>query len=471
MGRDRYGIVDGELLRGLVRFGAPLSVGMGLHAVFNVVDMVVVGNLPEGAQALGVIALCDLLAMLATVVATGVCNAAVAMVARRIGEGDRDGAIRACWQSLTVLLAAAGVFALVALLFSGPIVTVMGAKGWVQGEADRYLQVIMGGSVTAFLLLHTTSVTRAAGHSYTPTLLLFGAYVLNLVLSVLLVYGPGEAPALFAWGPGLAEAMGIPRLGVEGAAWGTVIARGVVALPALLLLAGDFYTLKLSSFLPTRAELGRISGIAWPSVAQYGVRVLAILALLAVVAHLFTTEHDTSALSAMGVCIRLDTIGLFLGMGWGSAAATFVGQNMGAGQFGRATRAGWYAGAINAALLLAVGAAYMLFAEQVAGLFTPDADVIRVCRLYLLAVGPSYAFVGLAVALSTALAGAGDTMVSFRIDALVLFGLQTPLLLLLAGGLSLPLLSCFVVVGACNVVAAGLYVFAFSRGRWTGRRV
>lgn len=471
MARDKYGIVDGELLRGLVRFGAPLSVGMGLHAVFNVVDMVVVGNLPEGAQALGVIALCDLLAMLATVVATGVCNAAVAMVARRVGEGDRAGAVKACWQSLTVLLVAAALFAMVALLLSGPIVATMGAKGWVQGEADRYLRVIMGGSVTAFLLLHATSVTRAAGHSYTPTLLLFGANVLNLVLSVLLVYGPGEAPALFAWGPVLAETLGIPRLGVVGAAWGTVIARGVVALPAFYLLARDFYTFKLSSFLPTRDELGRIFGIAWPSVAQYGVRVLAILCLLAVVAHLFTTENDPSALSAMGVCIRLDTIGLFMGMGWGSAAATFVGQNLGAGQFKRAAAAGWYAAAINGALLLLVGLAYMLFARQVTGLFTPDGAVVETSRMYLLAVGPSYLFVGLAVALSTALAGAGDTMVSFRIDALVLFGLQTPLLLVLAGAFSLPLLACFVVVSACNCVAAGLYAFAFTRGRWTGRRV
>jgi len=469
---QRYEILDGRLLRGVARFGLPLSVGMALHSLFNVVDMVIVGHLAEGGRALGVLALADLLSMLATVVAMGMSNAAVAVISRKVGEGDRQRATEACWRSLTLLAGIGIMLGLAAVLLARPVIVAMGAQGWLRDEATQYLRVIMGGTVTAFVLVHATSALRAAGHSYTPTLLLFGANSLNLLLAVLFVYGPDRsAPALLSWGPPVAEALGIPRMGVVGAAWATVVARGVACVPAVLLLGRDFSLPRLRTALPNAMESRQLASIAWPSSAQYAVRVAGSLVLLSVVGHAFTSAEDSSALSAMGVCVRLDTIALFIALGWGSAAATFVGQNLGAGQFERATRSGWYAAFISAGALLAIGVLFMVFSGQVTGLFTPDETVGPVSQRYLLIVGPSYAALGLAAALSCALAGAGETLVSLRIDAAVLFGFQTPLLLLLAGLFGLPLAGCFALVSAANFVSAGLYAFAFSRGRWQHRRV
>lgn len=468
---DRYGILNGRILTGLVRFGVPLSFGMGLHAMFNVVDMAVVGNLPDGARALGVIALCDLLAMVGTIVGTGIGNAAAAVIARKVGEGNQKRAGEACWGSLGLLVAAGVVLAAFALLFSGPIVSVMGAKGWLYVQAVDYLKVILGGSVTIFALLHVTSALRAAGHSATPTLLVFGANLLNLVLSVLLVYGPTDAPRMFSWGPPLAELLGLPHMGVLGAAWGTVIARGLVAIPGFLLLLRDFPRPRIADFLPRGMEARQLLTIGWPSTAQYGVRVGAILVLLGVIAHRFTSETDVSVLSAMGVCVRLDTIGLFMALGWGSAAATFVGQNLGAGNYDRARKAGWLAAGICGVLLAFLGAAYVALAGVIVPLFTPDESVLEWCRLYLWVVAPVYAFVGVAAALSTALSGAGETMASLRIDSLVLLGFQTPVLLLLAGVFEASLLTCFVLVAVAHVSTAVLYVYAFSRGKWRRRKV
>ena len=467
---DRYNILEGNLGVGLLRFGVPLSAGMALHAMFNVVDIAVVGNLPEGARALGVIALCDLLAMIGTVVSTGVGNAAAAIISRRLGAGDSSRAAQACWGSLCVLLAAGVFFGAVALMWSGDILWVMGAKGWLHGQATKYLEVILGGVVTIFALLHVTSALRAAGHSATPTMLVFGANVLNLILSVVLVYGPGEAPKIFAWGPPIARFFSAPHLGIMGAAWGTVIARGLVVLPGLVLVARDFSWPSLSSLVPDWKEVKQLWDIGWPSTAQYAVRIAGILVLLAVIGHWYTTEDDQSALSAMGICIRLDTIGLFMALGWGSAAATFVGHNLGAGNYCRARRAGWLAARICGVKLALVGIAYLLFADDLVPLFTDGDAVKEWCLSYLGFVAPVYGLVGVGAALSTALTGAGETMASFRIDSLVILGLQTPLLLLVAL-LGAPLQVCFAAVAVGHLLTSGLYVYAFSRGRWRKRAV
>jgi len=260
-------------------------------------------------------------------------------------------------------------------------------------------------------------------------------------------------------------------MGVVGAAWATVLARGLVAIPAILLLGRDFRVKHARQIVPNKLDTMQLLSIGWPSSAQYAVRVAGILVLLAIVGHVFTTGTDSTAMSAMGVCIRLDTIGLFLALGWGSAAATFVGQNLGAGHLRRASKAGWMTALIAAGNLLLLGVLFIWFAEEVTGLFTPESSVAEVCARYLLIVGPSYAALGLAAALSSALAGAGETAASLRIDSVALFGFQTPLLLLLVVLLRMPLETCFVLASLANFLSAWLYAYAFSRGRWQSRRM
>src|SRR5690349_12037331 len=167
-----------------------------------------------------------------------------------------------------------------------------------------------------------------------------------------MIYGPGDAPAVFAWGPPIARAFGIPRLELMGAAWATLIARVVALVPALLTLVWRFDLFRLATRPALDARLLRsIVSLGWPSSTQLVVRISAMLLVHSLVARTFTTDTDQTATTALGIVFRLETMAFFVGLGWGSAAQTFVGVNLGARNFARAKRAGYYAALYNAAMM------------------------------------------------------------------------------------------------------------------------
>ena len=226
LGRQRT--LEGSLAANLFRFGSPLAIGMGLQVTFNLVDAYLVSRLggSESGAALGAIGICDQIAAIGSIISYGLSTASATVTSHRFGAGDFLGARRVAWQS-TLLVAALGlVFAIFGLLGAGWLMhDVVGAQGLVAELGTQYLRVIVGGNITIFLLLHLTTLARALGSSKTPVALILFSNALNLVLAVLLVYGPGSAPGPFYWGPPLARALSIPRLGLVGAAWATVLAR------------------------------------------------------------------------------------------------------------------------------------------------------------------------------------------------------------------------------------------------------
>ena len=239
---------------------------------------------------------------------------------------------------------------------------VVGAKGQVAELGTGYLRVILGGSFSIFFLLQVTAIQRALGSSKTPVAMLLLSNVLNLFLAVLLVYGPGDAPPVFSWGPPIARVLHLPRMQVIGAAWATIIARTVTLCPLWwLVISGS-----ACSSAGARGGLDRrtvldIYRIAWPSSTQLVIRILAMLAVHALVARAFTTETDQTATTALGIVFRLETMALFVGLGWGSAAQTFVGQNLGARQEERAVRSGWLAAFYNVCAMALLMFAYRDF--------------------------------------------------------------------------------------------------------------
>ena len=210
----------------LFKFGMPLVVAMGLQAAFNLVDMVIVGRLPEGPDALSALVICDFVAMIATIFGNGISNASVAIIARRDAEGDFEAVSLTTAQSLSFTLIISIAFGVIGIVFADVMTgDIMGAKGDVHAYATEYMQVIVGGSFSILMLLQLVAILRAVGDAKTPMFLLVGSNILNLFLSVAMVYGPDHAPDPFGWGPPLAEFLGIERGGVVGAAWSTVISR------------------------------------------------------------------------------------------------------------------------------------------------------------------------------------------------------------------------------------------------------
>ena len=463
-------LIQGPLALEVGRFGTPIALGMGLQTVFNLVDAYVIGRLEPSVAgpALGAIGICDQLAALGTIVSYGLTVATTALMSRRHGEGDRRGVEEVAWQSLYIVLALSVVFGAAGILGASTLVHgVIGAKGMVATLGTTYLRVMMGGSFSIFLLLHLTSVARALGSSKTPVALLVGANVLNLVLAVLMVYGPGDAPGVFAWGPPVARLLGIPRLELLGAAWATLIARLVVLGPAVWLLIRRFGLFRPSARpAPDRELMRRIIRLGWPSSTQLVVRISAMLLVHSLVARTFTTEADQAATTALGIVFRLETMAFFVGLGWGSAAQTFIGVNLGAKNPARAKRAGYYAAAYNAVMMGLLALFYLRHGASLVAWFDHEPAVVRMALTYFRWVGLSYLGLGVGIVLGAAMQGAGATRRVLVLDASVVLLLQLPasLLVTLHPGARFEDLC---VVVACTYVAFALvHGASYHRGKF-----
>jgi putative MATE family efflux protein len=424
-------ILSGPLALEIARFGVPLALGMGLQTSFNLVDAYIISGLggQKASAALGAIGVADLIGALGTILSYGLSIATGAIISRKQGEGDMVGVRQTAWQSVLLLIfvsalvSGAGIFGA-----EGLMVGLAGAKGEVARVGTEFLRVMMGGSFTIFLLLHLITIQRALGSSKTPIVLLVVANVANLVLAVLFVYGPGTAPDAFAWGPPLAAALGIPRMELVGAAWATVLARCFALIPIFYIAFRRFGLFSAQDRArPNLTHMRRIWDIGWPTSSQLVVRVLAIFVVVAVAQRLYTTADDQAMSTALGLVLRLETMALYVGLGWGSAAQTFVGQNLGAVQRARAKQSGWYATLYNAIMMAVFAATCLAWGREFVSLFDSTPSVVEISMQYLNVVAPGYVGLGIGIVLGSAIQGAGATRQSLRLDTLVIVGLQVPL--------------------------------------------
>lgn len=471
MAADRESrILSGPLVLEIGRFGTPLAVGMALQTTFNLVDAYLIAHLPadEVGAAVGAIGICDQVAALGTIISYGVSTAAGAILSQRKGAGDQAGIQRAAWQSMIIIAGLSLLLGLVGGLGAGFIVRdLIGAKGDVATVATSYLRVTTAGSFSIFFLLQLTNVQRALGSSKTPVALLVGGNVFNVFLALLLIFGPGPEPGFLGWAGAIARALHIPRMGMVGAAWASIIARCLVLVPNVIILARRFDVFPpKGKRAPDWKELRRIASVAWPSSAQFFLRISAMLVVNSLVARFFTTQDDQTATTAMGLVFRLDTMALFVAMGWGTAAQTFVGQNLGAQNKARATRSGWitmtYDGVTNLVLIAIVFA----YGEAILRVFDDDVAPVSIALSYLHVVAPSYVALGAGIVLGNAMAGAGATRTTFAIDAAVILLLQIPLCLVVVGVMHGTLKSLFECVAVVNVASAAAYCVIYARGSW-----
>lgn len=446
---------------------------MGLQTAFNLIDAFVISRLGEGiaGPALGAVGICDQLAALGTIVSYGLSTATATLISRQVGAGDHDAVKELAWQSLILIAALSLLFGLGGVFGANFLLrTLVGAKGEVANQGVPYLRVMLGGSFTIFLLMHLTSVQRALGSSKTPVGLLIASNALNFLLAVVLVYGPGDAPTLLSWGRPIARLLHIPRMGLMGAAWATLIARAAALVPLMAILMRRFDLFRRSSRLAAhkRAILS-IVRLGWPSSAQLVVRILAMLVTHSLVARAFTTPTDQSATTALGIVFRLETMALFVGLGWGSAAQTFVGQNLGAHNPERARRSGWYAALYNSAMMAALAFAYSFYGRRIVGFFDSDPEVLRPALSYFKWVGASYIGLGIGIVLGSAIQGAGATLRALVLDTLVIAGFQLPTSVLFVLSDGATYVGVWQIVAVTYFLFALVYVVSYRRGRfWQG---
>jgi len=470
--RRRRRMLEGNLAVAVARFGAPLVVGMALHTMFNLVDMFMISRLENASESLAALGICDMIAAVATIISTGISTATVARISRAVGARDLRGIRRATWQSLWLVSAFSLGFGVLGLAGSEAIIRVlMQAKGETAALAVPYLRIMLGGCYSIFLLLQITAILRALGNAKSAAFLLIFGNALNIILNIFLVYGDGHRPSFFAFAAPLAHALHVPRMGIVGAAWATLIGRTVPVVLGAWMLARRkggprFHPIYLR---PLGPELRAILKVGWPSSAQFVARILSILVFLSLVNANFTSVGDPSALTAYSICLRLETMALFIGMGWGAAASSFVGANLGAGQRMRAKNAGWIAAFYNVLLMLGLAAFYLVHGDILVGFFDNAPSVIAIGREYLKIVSLSYLFLGLGVVLSQAMTGAGATLSSLVIDTIILFGFVVPSAIFVAETLDGSRTLLWTIIALGNVASAVAFAAWYMRGSFLGK--
>lgn len=465
-------LLEGPLAWEVLKFGAPLALGMAAQVTFNLVDAYLIARLPpdRAGPAIGAVGICDQIAAMGTIISYGLSTATAAIISRRNGARDLDGLRKCGWQSLLLTLGLSVVFGLVGVIFARPIITgLVGAKGEVATMAIDYLRVIVGGSFSIFFLLQLTSIMRALGSSKTPVAILVLGNVLNLLLAILLVYGQGERPAVFAWSLPLAKLVHAPRMELVGAAWATIIARSIALVPAFVYLAskrGNHILKPRPEWRrPDRRELGAIWQIGWPSSTQFVIRMGGFVATTALIAHGFTTDTDQTATTAYGLVFRVETMALFVSMGWGSAAQTFTGTCLGAGKPRRGGWAGWWAAAYDAGAMAILAYVMALWSTPVLRFFASDHEVIAIGREYLASVGPSYITYGAAIVLGNAFSGAGATRTTLRLDLVVVGAIQIPLCILAVKLFPGQRTQLWAAIATANAISAVVVGVAYARSK------
>ncbi|MBN2449633.1 MAG: MATE family efflux transporter [Lentisphaeria bacterium] len=444
-------LVEGGLTAGLLRLAGPMFVSALLQNVQSLIDLFWVGRL--GSPAVAALAMSGTVLMLLFPMVMGVSSGTVALVSRAVGAGRDDDASDAAGQSLLLALGFGLATGVAGFFLAGWLCRLLGAGPVVAELGRSYLRISFAGSFSVFLLFVGNSTLQGAGRPLLPMCVMALANLLNMALDPLFIFG------LF----------GLPRLEVRGAALATVLSQMLAAAVVLGALAGGridglHVTARRWRFHPHLAW--RLLRIGIPSSGQILSRSLMSMVLMRIVA-----STGMVAVAAYGIGLRFHMIILMPAFTLGNAAATMVGQNLGAGQPARARRAAWQAVAMDEVVMVAAALLLALAARPLIAFFDSTPEVVETGAAYLLTVSPFYVFTGVAIVLGRALMGAGDTVGPMVCTVLCLWGLQVPLALLLAPTMDPPTQGVWWAIAAA-AAAHGLVVTAwFETGRWKSKAV
>jgi putative MATE family efflux protein len=436
--------------RAVVLLSVPMVLEMLMESVFAVADIFFVGRL--GADAVATVGITESLMTIVYAVAMGLSIGATATVSRRIGEKDGDGAARAAVQSILVGVLAGVVVGAVAIATAPALLRTMGASPEVVRTGANFTRVMVGASGSVLLLFLINAIFRAAGDAAIAMRVLWFANAVNIVLGPCLIFGIGP----------------FPEMGVTGAAVGTAVGRtsGVVYQLYRITRGDSRIVLRREHFGfngRVMASILRMSGVG---VFQNFIATASWLGLVRIL-----TGFGSVAVAGNTIGIRIIMFALLPSFGVSNAAATLVGQNLGARRPDRAEAAVWRAGLYNTFCLGAIGLIFLLFAPQLIGIFTNDPEVIPYGVRCLRIVAAGFLFYGYGMVLTQAFNGAGDTRTPTLIYLVCLWMLELPLAWVLAYPLGFGPTGVFIAVSAAFSVLAVVSGFLFRLGWWKMKRV
>lgn len=448
--RNTNDLTTGKIFTCLLKLAGPMFAGAMLQNLQSLIDLFWVGKL--GSNAVAALAMSGTILMLLFPIVMGTATGTVAMVSRFVGAGRLDEASDTAGQSLLVALLIGIAAGLIGWWFTGDLCRLLGADEAVNRLARDYLGISFLGCFTVFVLFIGNSALQGAGNTILPMFAMLSANVINIVLDPILIYG----------------LLGFPCMGVRGAAWATVISQTVAAGLVVIFLSRGV------SGLHVRANRWRLQPtMAWtllrigiPSSGQMLSRGLMSLILMRIVA-----LCGTAAIAGYGIGMRFHMIILMPAFVLGNAAATMVGQNLGADRPDRSQSSAWLAAFMDIIIMAASAVLMLAFAPQFVRWFNNDPEVVSVGAGYLRTVSPFYVFVALAIVLGRALDGAGQTMATMIFTITSLWGLQVPLAIILSRIAQPATQGIWWAIGIAMTVHGLMVTGWFLTGRWKTHQV
>jgi len=436
--------------RAVVLLAVPMVLEMLMESVFAVVDIFFVGRL--GASAVATVGLTESLMVTVYALAIGLSIGAAATVARRIGEKDPERAALTAVQAIILGIGMAAIIGAIGVLFGPQLLRLMGATDDVLSIGSTFPRVMVGGSGTVLLLFLINAVFRGAGDAAIAMRVLWFANIINMTLGPCLIFGLGP----------------FPEMGVTGAALGTTIGRGCGVIYQLYYLTrpGGRLRVRRRHLRLDPATMRSILHICGTATFQNFIATASWMGIVRII-----SGFGSAAVAGNTIGIRIILFALLPSFGVSNAAATLVGQNLGAGKPDRAEAAAWRAGLYNTICLGAMSLVFLIFAPGLIGIFTGDPEVAGygVRALRIIAVG--FAFSGYGMVLTQAFNGAGDTRTPTWINLVVLWLWEIPLAWLLAHPAGFGPTGAFIAVSIAFFTLAGVSSWLFAKGGWKHHRV
>jgi putative MATE family efflux protein len=437
---EQQDYTTGSIPKAVVLLAIPMILELSLESVFAVVDMFFVSKL--GQNAIATVGLTESVITIIYSIAIGLSTAATAIVSRRIGEKNPEEGAHAGAQSLIVALITTIILSVAGAIFASDILRLMGASEEVVKEGAVFTRIMLGGSLAIIFLFLINGIFRGAGDAAMAMKSLWIASIINIIL----------CPVF------------INFFGLKGAAIATVIGRSTGVLYQCYHLFKGSGILKFHKhhFKWDNVIIKSIVNIGWPATFQFIIGSGSWIIL----ARLVAETGGTTASAGYQIAIR--NVVFFILPAWGlsNAAATLVGQNLGAKQLQRAEDSVMLTAKYNAFFMSFVTVLFVFFADPIIRIFTNDQAVINYGSEALTIIGTGYIFYGIAMVMTQALNGAGDTKTPTIINVVAFWLFQIPLAYFLAKGTDLKSTGAFIAIPAAETLIALLAWYYFKKGKW-----
>ena len=436
---------SGSIRRAVFMLSIPMILEMLMESIFALVDILYVSKVSVNAVA--TIGLTESVITLVYAVAIGLSMAATAIVARRVGEKDVKGAAQAAVQVIILGVLVSLIISVFGILYPKEILALMGAEPDLIAEGYGYTQILMGGNMTIMLLFLINAIFRGAGNASVAMWALVLSNGLNIILDPIFIFG---------FGP-------IPAYGVEGAAIATTIGRGVAVVFQLVILFNGYSIIKITikDLVVKTAIMFNLIKVSLGGIGQFLIGTSSWVFLMRIM-----SEFGSEVLAGYTIAIRVMVFTLMPAWGLSNAAATLVGQNLGAQRPDRAEESVWKTGKYSAYFMAFVSVVYLVFAPQIIMFFNTTPDVVTNGSLCLRIIAAGYIFYGYGMVMINAFNGAGDTKTPTYINFVCFWLFQLPFAYLIAITFNFGPVGVFTAITITEVIIAIVAMILFKKGKW-----